>query len=465
MTMTADAKTVTKIADSTPKLSEELAGLQPEVQKVLPEHVSADKFMRVVLTAISQNPKLYKADRRSLLTSCIKCAQDGLLPDGREAALVIYRSKDKAIDARTGKEMDRWIDKVQYLPMVAGVLKKVRNSGELLSITANVVYEQDKFRYWIDDAGEHVMHEPNVLEDNRGKFLAVYAIAKTKDGGVYTEIMSRGQIDQVRSVSRAKDDGPWISWPDEMARKSVIRRLAKRLPMSTDLERVIRRDDAHDDLRQVTTTATGGNIAVREALGPLKPSILERARSHRQTMRMPKPRQSAPPSRARRNRLLDHEPAPAPRLHHIAPGPRGRRLSAVAGALRCHARRGRRAPGVRGHRAQDCRRRHPARGSPRITREECRMTAPASYSDAVNLLEIREAQIGRLEADNTDLRQQLTTALARAANAEHEREELQKRLDAVYAEGDAWYDHSEDNDHYLMAPIGAMMGIAKGDGT
>lgn len=266
--MNADAKAV-PVADKSPKLSDELGGLKPEVQKVLPAHVSSDKFMRIVLTAISQNPKLYKADRRSLLTSCIKCAQDGLLPDGREAALVIYRSKDKALDSKSGREVERYIDKVQYLPMVAGVLKKVRNSGELLSIAANVVYEHDQFRYWIDDLGEHVMHEPNVLAEDRGKFRAVYAVAKTKDGGVYTEIMSRGQVEQVRSVSRAKDDGPWASWYDEMARKTVIRRLAKRLPMSTDLERVIRRDDAHYDLKQLTTSAPGGNAAVREALGLL----------------------------------------------------------------------------------------------------------------------------------------------------------------------------------------------------
>src|SRR5579875_792049 len=206
--MNAEAKDITSSAGKSPqKMSDELALLKPEIEKVLPAHVTADKFMRVILTAISQNPKLYRADRRSLLTSCIRAAQDGLLPDGREAALVLYRSKERVIDEKSGREVERYVDKVQYMPMVAGVLKKVRNSGELLSITANVVYEHDQFRYWIDDAGEHVTHEPNVLAEDRGRFRAVYAIAKTKDGGVYTEIMSRGQVEQVRSVSRAKDNG------------------------------------------------------------------------------------------------------------------------------------------------------------------------------------------------------------------------------------------------------------------
>jgi recombination protein RecT len=253
-----------------PKLSDELIELRPELEKVLPAHVSVDKFLRVVMTAISQNPDLYRADRRSLFTSCVKCATDGLVPDGREAALVIFNSKDRSLDAN-GKRVERWIKKVQYMPMVFGILKKVRNSGELQSITANVVLERDQFRYWVDDTGEHVTHEPNVLEAERGKLIAVYAIAKTKDGGVYVEVMTRGQIEQVRAVSRAKDDGPWKDWYDEMARKSVIRRLSKRLPMSTDLETVIRRDDETYDLGARRAIAASGTAAAKALLG-LTPS-------------------------------------------------------------------------------------------------------------------------------------------------------------------------------------------------
>ena len=228
------------------KLTDELAVLGPEVQKVLPAHVTPERFMRVVMTAIANNPALAKADRRSLLTSAVKAAQDGLLPDGREGALVIFRAKEKGEHGD-----DRWIEKVQWMPMVAGILSKVRRSGELLSLTSNVVYQADQFRYWIDDDGEHITHEPNVLADDRGSIVAVYAIAKTKDAGTYTEVMSLQQIEQVRSVSRSRDSGPWAGWYGEMARKTVIRRLSKRLPMSTDLETVIRRDDELYDLNQV----------------------------------------------------------------------------------------------------------------------------------------------------------------------------------------------------------------------
>ena len=103
--------------------------------------------------------------------------------------------------------------------------------------------------------------------------IAAYAVARTRDEGVYTEVMSRADIDKVRGISKAKDSGPWVQWFDEMARKTVIRRLAKRLPMSTDIDGLIRRDDELVDEEALTggsptqARPPGGNAAVRGALG------------------------------------------------------------------------------------------------------------------------------------------------------------------------------------------------------
>lgn len=250
------------------RLAIELTELRPELEKVLPGHITVDKFLRVVMTAISQNPDLYHADRRSLFTSCVKCATDGLVPDGREAALVIFNTKVKRTE--NGRVVERYVSAVQYMPMVAGILKKVRQSGELKSLACNVVYEADEFNYWIDDAGEHILHKPNILAENRGALLAVYTIAKTNDDGIFTEVMTRGHIEKVRSISRAKDKGPWVEWYDEMARKACIRRLSKRLPMSTDLEEVVRRDDELYDVSRSARSqlaAHSGTAAAKAFLG------------------------------------------------------------------------------------------------------------------------------------------------------------------------------------------------------
>lgn len=191
---------------------------------VLPPQIKPERFLRVVMTAVQQNPELLAADRSTLFSASMKAATDGLIPDGKEAALVTFGNK------------------VQYMPMVAGILKKVRNSGELSSITALDIYEKDDFKYWIDSDGEHLTHKPLMFGD-KGKLLGTYALAKTKDGAVYIEVMDMSQLDAVKKVSRGKT-GPWSGdFAGEMRKKSAIRRLSKRLPMSTDIEMVIQRDD------------------------------------------------------------------------------------------------------------------------------------------------------------------------------------------------------------------------------
>lgn len=194
-----------------------------QLKMALPAHVSVDKFNRVTMTALQANPALLNADRRSLFGAIVKAAQDGLLPDGREGALVQFGQQ------------------VTWMPMIGGILKKVRNSGELSSIDALLVHANDRFAYrpGLDDVPTH---EPDWFGD-RGEVIGAYAVARLKSGAAFVEIMNRQQIEQVRNVSRSKGNGPWVAWWGEMARKTVLRRLAKRLPMSTDIEAEFERDE------------------------------------------------------------------------------------------------------------------------------------------------------------------------------------------------------------------------------
>jgi recombination protein RecT len=210
-----------------------LLRMQAQFEMALPKGVSVDKFIRVAVTALQNTPALMECERTSIYSAAMMCAQDGLMPDGREAALVKFNAKNGPPRAR-------------YMPMVQGILKKIRNSGELGSISAHVVRVGEQFDYWVDEKGEHVKHIPSF--DGEGGIRLVYARATMKDGASYIEVMSLKQIEQVRSVSRAKDSGdnPWSAWWDEMAKKSAIRRLAKRLPSSSDLDIVTRDDDMYD---------------------------------------------------------------------------------------------------------------------------------------------------------------------------------------------------------------------------
>ena len=229
---------ITKQASSDPlsKLRAQVTALTPELRNALPSHIKPEKFQRVVMTVVQQQPDLLDADRRTLLGACMKCAADGLIPDGREAALVIFNKKEK----RDGK--DAWVKAVQYMPMMAGILKRIRNSAEVASVQAHVIYANDKFliRRGLADTLEH---EP-LFPGDRGQPIGAYAVAKFKDGSdPQFEVMDLNEINKVRNVSRSKDSGPWAAWWDEMARKTVFRRLSKWLPMDAETETLIRRDE------------------------------------------------------------------------------------------------------------------------------------------------------------------------------------------------------------------------------
>lgn len=255
--MSAVEKTETRGRSVASEIKAQVRASEGEFAAALPPHIPVERFMRVVQTAIVSNADLTRADRKSLFEAAMKAAQDGLLPDGRDGAFVIYNTK-----VGSGRNAE-WIKKVQWMPMVAGILKKIRNSGELAMITARVVYAGDKFRYWIDDTGEHIEYEP-ADDADRSIVRRVFAMARTKDGALYVEPMTPEDVEKVRAVSRAKDSGPWRDWWDQMALKSAIRRLAKRLPMSADLDDLVRRDDALYDFdgdRQAVQT-----VPLRERL-------------------------------------------------------------------------------------------------------------------------------------------------------------------------------------------------------
>jgi recombination protein RecT len=203
--------------------------LRPKIAAALPSHVSADKLERVVMMAVQNNEYLLAADRGTLYTATLQCASDGLLPDGRDAALVAYGNK------------------VQYLPMVAGILKRMRNSGDLKEISAHCVRENDEFDYQLGD-NESIFHRPLIGGDDRGEIIMTYCVAKTNDGGIFREFMDEAAIAKVRSVSQAgsKNKGPWKDWPEEMRKKSVIRRIAKRMPSMADMRELLLRGDDTD---------------------------------------------------------------------------------------------------------------------------------------------------------------------------------------------------------------------------
>lgn len=202
-----------------------------QFKAVMPTQEHVDRFIRVVMTAVQQSPALIEANRMSFYASCMKCAQDGLMPDGKEAVLNVYNTK-------VG---DKYEKMVQYQPMVEGMMKKLRNSGEVVGAPkVHVVKERDEFTYELGDA-ERIVHKPALSA--RGKVVAAYSIVRLKSGDTSREVMSVEDIEDIRKRSKTPDSGPWKTDYDEMCRKTVFRRHSKRLPKSTDLDNVLKNDD------------------------------------------------------------------------------------------------------------------------------------------------------------------------------------------------------------------------------
>ena len=212
-----------------------------QFKAVLPAHIPVERFARVVMTAIQNNPQLLQAPRKELFNASMKAAQDGLLPDGREGALVLRRTKNGF--------------SITWQPMIAGVRKKARNSGEISTWDAHVVYENDFFQFQLGDAPQ--INHTYDLKEPRGEPIGAYSVCVLKDGTKSYEVMSADEINSIRDRSdgwkayRAEKikSTPWSTDWSEMARKTVAKRHSKVLPMSTDLDDLIRRDDELYDMK------------------------------------------------------------------------------------------------------------------------------------------------------------------------------------------------------------------------
>ena len=209
------------------EIETQLAERVTEFAEALPSHIRPEHFQRAAMTALQQNAKLIEVDRRSLFTALKRCAQDGLIPDGREAVLVIYRDRDRGSIA-------------QYQPMIAGIRKLVLQSGEISRFDQQIIYDGDVWDYEEGD-NPHIKHRPAL--DNRGKPILVYSIAQFRDGTLSRDVMSVADVQKRREQSQAKDGEAWRKWWDEMAFKTVAKHHAKRLPMSVEARNALARDD------------------------------------------------------------------------------------------------------------------------------------------------------------------------------------------------------------------------------
>jgi recombination protein RecT len=198
-----------------------LQKMAPAIEQVLPKHVSPDRLSRIALNVIRTNPQLLQCNLPSLMGGVMEAAKLGLEPGMMGQCYLI------PFNNRRNNTME-----CTFIIGYKGLIDLVRRSGQVSTISAQTVYENDlfEFEYGLEDK---LVHKP-VLTD-RGGPIAYYAIAKMKDGGYNFLVMSKQDIEKHRDqFSKAKNYGPWKDNFSEMAKKTVLRQLIKYLPISIE---------------------------------------------------------------------------------------------------------------------------------------------------------------------------------------------------------------------------------------
>lgn len=195
--------------------------------------ITVGRFVRTVVHAVAANPELLKLDGASIVMSVLEAARMGLEPVGRFGGAYLIPRGGKAV-----LEVD-W----------RGFIRMAQREGAIRSASADPVYEGDHFEY---TRGTHpnIDHRPtrgpSFGEPERGDVTHFYAILWFPDGSFVFEVMTRAEVDAIRSRSSAKDRGPWVSDYIEMGRKTAVRRVFKYVPAvyNPGLQFALEREDA-----------------------------------------------------------------------------------------------------------------------------------------------------------------------------------------------------------------------------
>ena len=208
-----------------------IKSMEGEIKKALPSVITPERFTRMVLSALSTNPKLASCTPKSFLGAMMSAAQLGLEPNTPlgQAYLIPYKN--------------RGIDEVQFQVGYKGLIDLAYRSGDIEVVQAHIVYENDKFecRYGLEPKLEHIP-----ADGERGDPVKVYASFKTKSGGYGFEVMSMNDVrTHAERYSQAYKSGysPWKTNFEEMAKKTVLKRVLKYAPMKSDFVKAVVQDE------------------------------------------------------------------------------------------------------------------------------------------------------------------------------------------------------------------------------
>ena len=243
-----------------------IKSMEGEIKRALPSVITPERFTRMVLSALSTNPKLAACTPKSFLGAMMSAAQLGLEPNTPlgQAYLIPYRNKG--------------VDEVQFQIGYKGLVDLAYRSGEVEVVQAQTVYENDKFEceYGLEPK---LVHVP--ADGDRGEAVKVYAMFKTKSGGYGFEVMSMEDCRKhAMAYSQSYKNGyssPWSTNFEEMAKKTVLKRVLKYAPLKSDFVRGIVQDgtiktEISEDMYSVNNTIEVEDYSFEENTGEVTES-------------------------------------------------------------------------------------------------------------------------------------------------------------------------------------------------
>lgn len=212
-------------------IAELIKAMEPEIKKALPSVVTPERFTRMALSALNTTPKLQECSQMSFLAALMNAAQLGLEPNTPlgQAYLIPYKNHGKL--------------ECQFQIGYKGLLDMAYRNPDIQTIQAQAVYENDDFEYELG-LDPKLVHKP-ALRD-RGKMILVYALWKSVNGGFGFEVMSKEDIDNHAkrfSQSFGSSYSPWKTNYEEMAKKTVVKKVLKYAPIKSEFARALDTDN------------------------------------------------------------------------------------------------------------------------------------------------------------------------------------------------------------------------------
>jgi recombination protein RecT len=238
------------------------------------------RLIRIAYNSIANDEKLLQCTHASILGGIMEALKLGLTLGGpmQEAWLIPFK------DNRDGGNL-----KATFIVGYQGFRNIIDRAKSVIDLHPRAVYANDEFDFAFGSR-PYVTHRPYWRVGGQtvpGPLIAVYAVAHLRSGGLQLEVMPKSEVDAHRARSRAKDSGPWVTDYDAMALKTVIRKIAKYVPKSSDLlaraldldERADRGEDQEFELPP-DAQVTDGSIEIKSVggnrLDELKRSLQEK---------------------------------------------------------------------------------------------------------------------------------------------------------------------------------------------